>query len=197
MTSSRKISANRANALASTGPKSVRGKVRAAQNAHRHGLTISVMSDPECSQEVETFTREIVGEGASPEMLALARRFSEAQVDLVRIRKARYDILVRNLSNPDYFPRKHEAELDRLMKFLGRHLRRFGPEALCPPEISRAVSNIIENNVQGPEKFAHILSDFTKKLAAFDRYERRALSRRKFAIREFDTMRVQSARGAK
>ena len=36
---------------------------------------------------------------------------------------------------------------------------------------------------EGPTKFATILSEETKQLLAMDRYERRALSRRTFAIR--------------
>ena len=36
------------------------------------------------------------------------------------------------------------------------------------------------------------LSEMTGKLAALDRYERRALSRRKFAIREFDKERLRT-----
>jgi len=42
---------------------------------------------------------------------------------------------------------------------------------------------------QGPCKFATILTEDTKQLLAIDRYERRALSRRKFAIRALDELR--------
>jgi hypothetical protein len=38
------------------------------------------------------------------------------------------------------------------------------------------------------------LAKLTREIAALDRYERRALSRRKFAIREFDVARVEAER---
>jgi hypothetical protein len=51
------------------------------------------------------------------------------------------------------------------------------------------VMEFLNSKPEGPYKFATILADKTRQLLAVDRYERRALSRRKFAIRAFDAAR--------
>ena len=41
--------------------------------------------------------------------------------------------------------------------------------------------------LEGDEKFEAVVEDCIRELATLDRYERRAISRRKFAIRAFDS----------
>ena len=83
-TSERKIAANRANARASTGPKTTQGRARAAANALRHGLSLPIYSDPVLSEQVKALARAIVGSDANAEIQGLARRIAEAQIDLHR-----------------------------------------------------------------------------------------------------------------
>jgi hypothetical protein len=90
LTSESKIKANRENARASTGPKTARGRVHAAGNARRHGLSLSVYSNPILSKEVEALAHEIAGTDANAEIRQLACRIAEAQIELRRVRHARH-----------------------------------------------------------------------------------------------------------
>jgi hypothetical protein len=102
MTSTRKIKANRANAQASTGPRTGQGKACSALNARRHGLSLSVTSNPVLAEQVETLAREFVGRSSDPEIGELAHDLAEAQIDLIRIRWARHDLLARDLGDANY-----------------------------------------------------------------------------------------------
>jgi hypothetical protein len=178
LTSERKIKANRANARASTGPKTARGRAHAARNAFRHGLSLPVCSDTALSEEVEALAREIAETDVNAKIQELARRVAEAQIDLGRVRYARHRLLSHALSDPYYESRANARRKFKLMCSLLR------PSA---PEIPMAVlTKFLTWTPQGPEKFATILSQEAKQLLAMDRYERRALLRRKIAIKAFD-----------
>jgi hypothetical protein len=186
----RKIKSNRENARLSTGPKTAAGKTRSARNALRHGLSLSVLSYPIFSEEVDALTREIAGTDPAPEIQELARRIAEAQIDLRRVRYARHELLSKALADPDYEAR---ASVKAKYELLVPYTRNTGLVTPVPDEIIR----ILEWKPEGSLKFAAILSDMAQRLAAMDRYERRALSRRKFAIRDFDAARRRAVAGVR
>ena len=160
MTSPRKIKANRANAQASTGPKTAPGKARAALNARRHGLSLSVFADPTQSEQVEALAREIAGEPSNDDIYQLARRVAEAQIDLQRVRYARHQFLSDRLANPNYYSLARVREQFALIRQL------LGPH---PPEIPLDVlsKDLDTTPLHGPRKFAAILSDKAERLRAW------------------------------
>jgi hypothetical protein len=183
--SERKRAANRRNARLSTGPRSAAGKARAAQNALRHGLNVSVADDPLLTAEVARLVCAICDGaprgGARPaaELCYLARRVAEAQVDLMRVRRARHAILVRPLDNPRYRSPRYLRRQIAMLAAVGELLIR---GIAVPDDMRKAAFG----RPQGALKFALVIADLAAQLARFDRYERRALSRRKAAVAAFD-----------
>jgi hypothetical protein len=179
LTSARKIKANRANARASTGPKTAPGRARAARNALRHGLTLPVYSDPTGFKDVEALAREIAGTEADAEIQELAHRIAEAQIDLRRVRDARHRLLSQASSNA------HNDSHGQKMAVIGRLLQRNAPDIPLA-----ALEKYLCSTPEGPQKFAVILLQEAKRFLAMDRYERRATFRRKTAIRALDELRA-------
>jgi hypothetical protein len=178
----RKIKANRANTRASTGPKTARGRARSARNAFRHGLSLPVESDKGLCKQVQALTRQIAGSDTSVHTQILAHKIAEAQIDLLRVRYARHRLLSEELSNPDYLS---FAIMRKKLKAVIHFARAFGADTPLPADLLE----FVESKPEGPFKLASILSDNVSQFEALNRYERRALSRRKFAIRGLDAER--------
>lgn len=153
MGSTRKTAANRANAQAGSGPKTAQGKARVAKNALRHGLSTLIASDPALSKEADALAREIAGDTEDPGILQLAQAVAEAQIELARVRHARYNLLFRQIEQP---------------------------------QSEDAASQV---NATPDDRITAAFGSLATQLVKMDRYERRALSRRKFAIRKFLRMR--------
>jgi hypothetical protein len=165
MTTPRQWRANRINARSSTGPRSNEGKARSAHNARRHGLSIPIAADPQLGAEAEALAHEIARGHTVARAIELSRGIAEAQVDLYRAREVRHALLQHALADTASPARAQWPPSDDL-----------GTE---------------RTSGRSPERDAQImaqaLADLSQKLHAVRRYEARALARRKFAIRAFNS----------
>jgi hypothetical protein len=176
--SQRKREANRANSRLSTGPRTRSGKARSSQNARRQGLSVPVSRDPAFALEIDDLVRELTRNMEDRKFDELLSRFAEVQIELIRIRRARNRVIAAAFADSSYEPRRAFAERAKLSLDLKR--------GSIPFEANAVIRALYPESL-GEFKYVSILADFSKRLAAFERYERRALSRRRRAIRALDS----------
>jgi hypothetical protein len=109
------------NAQGGTGPKSAAGKARSAANSRRHGLAVSVRTDPLRAAQVEALAQSIAGPQSSTDLMTLASKIAEDQIDLVRVRQIR-----RNLFESYWSQTKERkaSQLAQQLEVLDRYERR-------------------------------------------------------------------------
>src|SRR3954463_10295417 len=97
MASVKSVVANRENAKASCGPRSIAGKRRSSRNAIRHGLTIDVETDPLWGNAINALTDILFVErdGRNPER---CREVARCATDLQRIRQVQARLLNQSRS---------------------------------------------------------------------------------------------------
>ena len=183
MTSARKVRTNRANARASSGPKTSAGRARSARNALRHGLNVPIADLEVFSPEVERLAEAISPQPGDAQLERHVRLVAEAQIDMHRVRQARHRFLADKLGQRDY----QKLSTVWLKKEL---LRRNLLGRMTGVPLFQGLIDRVSQFPEGAEKFALILQQESGQLALFDRYENRARRRRNCAIHALDEARL-------
>jgi hypothetical protein len=170
MTSERQIASNRSNGGRSRGPRTAAGKASSSHNAFRHGLAVSVLDRPATCAEAERLARAIAGSDADNLRLDQARIIAEAQVDLVRIQDAKVRVLNSHIVETMSADPGHEAT--RYPQAAAANLESQSYDALS--ETRFAPGLVMAPTIEG-----------LRQLAKLERYEHRAVSRRRRAICAF------------
>ena len=155
MTSARR-NANRDNSRKSTGPKTVRGKARASRNALRHGLTAARVGDALVSAEAVRMAEATGFKDMSRRQFEQLLIIVKCDVELERIAATRVAIFERELARLAAAPQHRQDH----------------------PELQHGPAQLVRDEVVA----------FNRAIPALwmlDRYERRALSRRRRAIDNF------------
>jgi hypothetical protein len=203
MSSSRKISANRANAQRSTGPRSPHGKAQSRLNALKHGLAISTAALPELADDIADLARRIAGDASdNPSVLEAARRVAATAVDVDRVRRIRRELLEQMRSNPAFHdpPLAKEPMPDRPARIkytIAMRVKAYR-DGTFAQQREATLAQLTEHWKYESEveriklRRANAKQDAKQRalqwdqLARLERYERRAVSQRNAAIRAFD-----------
>ena len=178
MSTSAKVAVNRANARRSTGPRTAAGRARSARNAVRHGLSMAVSSDPELYAAALALTQRLTEDGGPVE---LASVIAEATVEIWRVRRRRHEFILDAVERGGGTP---PAQRLKQLTHFKRHINTL-PIAL----VEKLLADLTEGHRNPDESVAErevrVVAELAPELRRLERYERRALSRRKFAMRAF------------
>jgi hypothetical protein len=119
--------------------------------------SLPVLSNPALSEEVEPLARDIAGAGATPEILELARRIAESQIDLRRVRSARHDLLAGALCDPDYGSPAAKRKITKLAVEVDKLKAQLELSPHLTPLISSLLTRLessLQSSPEGPQKFA-------------------------------------------
>ena len=131
MATDKQITANRANAKRSTGPKTTAGKLKSSRNAYRHGLSCSLRLDQLTSARAAAMAQALIGEDPNEEKLGSAGEFAAAQLELQQIRSLRADLMAKvDLHQPDLREIQRLVALDRYERYAHTKRRRGSGEVL-------------------------------------------------------------------
>jgi hypothetical protein len=205
MTSDKKRLANRENARKSTGPRTSAGKSRASRNALRHGLSTMALTLDGYGDRIAQIANKLCENDPFPYRYEIALEIAEAQVFLDRIRFAH----AGTIENRPKTPARKESLADILgfglteslqravaqykvrqviriirsqtktfKSFMEALLRGERPSLQTPPVTPPRTPTREEQKLQS---FCAVLDELT----ILERYEQRAISKKRKAIRKF------------
>jgi hypothetical protein len=126
MASAKQIAANRANAQRSTGPKTALGKRKSSRNSFRHGLSWPLPLELATASKVDAIARALTPRDAGEAEWTSAMEFATAQIELLRIRTIRTELLLRavDIGRLDTRELQRLASLDRYERYADTQRRR-------------------------------------------------------------------------
>jgi Xaa-Pro aminopeptidase len=200
MISERKIAASRSNGRKSRGPRTAAGKSSASRNALRHGLAAITRHTPTLFPDIERMAKAFCSGDTSPLLFEHALVIAENEIVLRCVRVERVAVIER-LRDVTAKPLSRDNSLARAKaRFRGAKLKyKWLVRAKAK---NAAINNVSERNsreeqrsgaaqptaeqkpIKSRDEFdamRHAMPDLDRLV----RYERRAWSRRKRAIRDF------------
>jgi hypothetical protein len=157
-----------------TGPRTNAGKRRSSRNASRHDLSTPVRADPRARTREDRWRTFLLAPTPMPGRREQAAAVADAQIDFMRVRAAKVGILERmfQVGSLQY----HESTGTYAILHRLRPIRSIGCHGA-------AVSGLAgQDSAANKRRRSRRLFSELQKL---ERYERRAFSRRKFALRTF------------
>ena len=196
---SARVRANRANAKKSTGPRTKLGKSASSRNATKHGLSVAPSLLVRPASEVESVARRIAGEGASTQRLCAATEIAEAEFDLMHARRVRIDLLSDPKAREKWVSRAEltcvNREVRKMTKIVDANER---SGKFTPVQITNQADDVAYffecALTPEPQTLERGLGVIASALSRIGRYERRALTRRRRAIEEFDAIVAEEER---
>jgi hypothetical protein len=202
MPSAKKIAANRSNGLKGRGPRTKEGKAAASRNALRHGLSTISYRNPQFAREIEERAIALCEGDTNPRLLPYAIRVAEWDVVLRCVRRERVAVIERCRDGKVVAQAKGDNSLalakihSHRTKLAFAELEGMGVtfdncNALIPEHLLTEEGS--EERRRYPPLYAPVkerdevdaFCEAVPDLERLDRYERRALSARKRAMRDF------------
>jgi hypothetical protein len=201
MISDHKRAANRRNGRNSRGPRTQTGKARSSQNALRHGLSTIHRANPVFSKEIDRLARALCGSADDSELLDYALVIAECDM-VLRCARAEEVAAIERLRDVTAVPlgkrnaslaqaKARIADLDLVSEehsqypgvFFATEISKSGPPRPPPVELWKP---------REPRQELDAIWLALPELRRLQRYQRRAWSRKRRAIRAF--MAVKSRR---